>query len=148
MLLELEASGRDEPEDVVVKGENHQKDDEGQADLLGDLHLLEADRFSKNGFKGQKEEMASIEDRDGKEIDHSEVDTEDGHEEGKTHESSFRLLSGQLGDQDRAANRLCRDDPFNQFHDGDDGQFDRTPCLSKPHADGDNGVYLFDHCLL
>ena len=35
---------------VVADGKEHQEDDENEADLLGDLHLPEADGLSQNRF--------------------------------------------------------------------------------------------------
>ena len=37
-LLEFKPPGG-KPDEIIVKGKNHQEDDENQADLLGDLHL-------------------------------------------------------------------------------------------------------------
>ena len=60
-----------------------------EADLLGDFHLLDTDGSSQNRLQSKKEEMASIEDGDREEIDDSEVDAEDGHEEEQTQQSPF-----------------------------------------------------------
>ena len=76
-LSKAEAPGPEDADQVVVKGKEHQKNDQDQSDLLGDFHLLDTDRFSQDGFQSQEQEVASVENRDGKEIDQPEVDTQD-----------------------------------------------------------------------
>ena len=61
-----------------MKGKEHQEDDEDESDLLGNFHLLDTDGSSQNRFQSKKKKMASVENRDRKEIDESEVDAEDG----------------------------------------------------------------------
>ena len=36
-------SGREDPEEIVVKGKEHQQDNEDESDLLGDFHFLDTD---------------------------------------------------------------------------------------------------------
>ena len=145
---EFEAFGGDESKDVIIKGEDHQKDDQDQTDLLGNLHLFNADRFPENRFEDQEDEMASVEDRDGEEGDDPEVDAQDGHEEDQTCQPSLGLFAGQLSNQDGAPDGLCRDDPLDQFPNGNHRQLGGAPSLSKSHAYGNNGIdFLNDHII-
>ena len=121
-ISEVKPSRRREYSDqVIIKGEEHQEDDKDQTDLLGHLHFLDTDGPSQNRLQSQKEEVASIENMDGEKVDDPEVDAEDSHEESKVDKPFFCLLPCQLGNHDRSANRLCRDHPFDQFHDRDHG---------------------------
>jgi hypothetical protein len=63
-----------------MKGKDHQEDDKNESDLLGDFHLSDADGSSQNCFHPKKEEMASVENRDRKKINDSEVDAQYGDE--------------------------------------------------------------------
>ena len=80
--------------------------------------------------------MAPIEDWDREEVNHSEVDTENGHEQDKTHQPSSGLFSSHLSDQDRATDCFRWNDPLNEFHNAHDGQFNALPGLkdSLPHS--------------
>ena len=97
LFSEFKSSGGDDPEDVVIKGKDHQKDDEDQADLLGDLHLLETDRFPKMASSARKRKWPPSRIGNGKEIDDPEIDAEDGHEEGEAQDALFSPAPRRVG---------------------------------------------------
>ena len=51
VLLEAKSSRREDSEEVIIEGKKHQEDDEDQADLLSNFHLLDADGPSQNSLQ-------------------------------------------------------------------------------------------------
>src|ERR1051325_11122743 len=49
--------------DVVVKGERHQRDENHEADLLGDLAGAQVERPANHSFDEKEEEMAAVQHR-------------------------------------------------------------------------------------
>src|SRR4030042_2024485 len=88
--------------------------------------------------------MASIENGDGKEVDHSEIDAEDGHEKRQAQKASPCLFSSHLGDQNGTSDRLSRNHPLDQFDNSDQGQLDPLIGLNKTIPQGDQRVDLLD----
>src|SRR4030042_2861460 len=74
------SSRKEDPAEIVVKGKDHQEDDENESDLLGDFHLLYTDGSSQNCFHHKKEDMSSVENRDREKIDEPKIDTQNGDE--------------------------------------------------------------------
>ena len=62
--LELGAAGGEDPDQIIVKGEKHQEDDQDEADLLSFLHLLDADGSLQNQFQSEEGEIASVKNGD------------------------------------------------------------------------------------
>jgi len=125
----------EDADQIIIEGKEHEKDNEDQSDLLGYLHFFDTDGFPQNCFQAQKKKMAPIEDGNRKEVDDTQVNAEDGHEEDKTQQSPSGLLSSQLGDHDGSTDCLCRNYSFDQFHDGHHCEFDSEPGLGKSFAD-------------
>jgi len=71
------------PAQVIVKYKYYQQDYDNQADLLGNLPLLDAERFSHDSLKEEEEEMSTIKDRDRKEVYYAQIDTYYCHKEKK-----------------------------------------------------------------
>ena len=84
LVLKIKPFWGEQADQVIIEGEEHQEDDENQADLLSDLHFPDAEGLSQDGLQGQEKEVTSIQDRNRKEIDHPEIDAEDGGEEDQT----------------------------------------------------------------
>ena len=93
----LNAAGSEDPDQIVVKGEKHQEDDEDQADLLGLLHFLDADGLLQNRFQSQEGKISSVKDGDGEEVDDPEIDAQDGHEEDQAGQSLSWLVLQPIG---------------------------------------------------
>src|SRR5208337_2883513 len=87
--------------------------------------------------------MASVEDGNRKEVDHSEVDADDGREDSQTQQAPSGLFAGHFSDHDGAANFLGWNDPLDEFYNPYDSQFNHLPGLSKPTTDGYKGTYFF-----
>src|SRR4051812_8255660 len=89
----------EEPRDVVVKSVGHDEDQQDDADLLRALALLFPHRTAKNRLDEKEKQMAAVEDRDRKQIQHAEVDAEKRDEKKKRRHAFARLLPRHLGDE-------------------------------------------------
>jgi len=57
------------PRNIIIKNQYHQQYKKKQTDLLGDFSDLNADRTTFNGFDRKEEQVAAVQDRDGKQVD-------------------------------------------------------------------------------
>src|SRR5947208_8980929 len=91
-----------EVEDVVSEGVEHQADQEKNPDLLGQLAAADAQGLALHRFDREEREVPAVEDRDRQEIEHTEVDAEDGEQEDVVREALRRGVPRDLGNGKRA----------------------------------------------
>src|SRR2546422_7092637 len=98
-----------EVEDVVSEGVEHQADKEKEPDLLGQLAATDAQGLALDRFDREEQEVPAVEDRDRQEVEHAEVDAEDGDQEDVVRETLRRGVARNLGDSQRTADVIGRD---------------------------------------
>src|SRR2546422_5521830 len=85
-----------EVEDIVSEGIEHQADQEKDPDLLGQLAAADAQGPALHRFDREEGEVPAVEDRDRQEIEHAEVDAEDGNQEGVVREARSEEHTSEL----------------------------------------------------
>ncbi|VTR70649.1 hypothetical protein DESC_820009 [Desulfosarcina cetonica] len=113
---------RKQARNIVVEHKNHQQKQNKNAGLLGDLAHARVDRPAGDRLDEEKQQMAAVEHRNGQEIEHGQVDTENGDEEDQVGQPRFGLLPGHLGNHDRSAQGLGGNGALDQLADAQDRQ--------------------------
>src|SRR5512144_766989 len=124
--------GRKDTQDVVIDHQQHEQNNQKQTDLLGPFAKLQTDGFADEAFDQKDQNMPSVQNRDGQNIQDHQVDADDRHEVNQAQRPGLGLLAGELGDKDRPANRLRGDLPLDDFYNAHYGQLGPVPGLDDP----------------
>ncbi len=131
----------DNAEDVVVESEDHEHDEEGQPDLLGDIDDLVGNLAAYDNFNKRKKDMAAVEDRNGKEVQDTQIDADEGHEGDEAPEAVLCVLSRKLQDRDRPSELLRGDVPGDHVIDAPYHRFGHRIRHVYGMGDGGDGVF-------
>src|SRR5581483_4870324 len=141
----VSASAREQAVQVVVEREAHERDQEEHPDLLGDLALADLERAAEHLLDSHEEEVAAVEDRNRKQVQHAEVDAEKRHEAEERRQALVRLLARELHDEERPAEVRGRHDRLEELHDREDREPRDLDRLGDPLPDGPDRVAALDH---
>jgi hypothetical protein len=66
--------GLDQAQNVMVKNQDHQRQDQHQAQALGHLPVLDLYGFAPDSLNPEEKQVAAIQNGDGQEVEQEEVD--------------------------------------------------------------------------
>ncbi len=93
----------EEPVNVVPKGTDHDAHKENEANLLGEFPLPFSKGASEDSLEGKEQKMTAVEVWDREQIQDTQIDAKDGHEECHIGSPSFGSLAGNARDHDWSA---------------------------------------------
>src|SRR3990170_3161747 len=135
-IARITCSTGQEPGDVVVEDERRQREDEREPHLVRQRAHLRGDRLAHQPFDGEEEQVPAVEDRDREQVEDPEVDAQEAEEVGEGGDPLPGLVPGDLRDEDRAPQRLRREDAGDELHHRHHGQVDELPRLLPRAQEG------------
>jgi hypothetical protein len=87
------ASAAEYPDQVIIKYKNHQGTQQYKTYLLKDFHGSQIKRFAQNSLNREKNEVPTIKNRNGEEVQNSQVDTQHPHEIKKIISAGFHTFT-------------------------------------------------------
>src|SRR5262249_54807944 len=113
----IRSSALHEAMDVVVEHEHHQAEQQEQPDLLRKLAMPLPERPPEHGLDPEEREMTAVEGGNRQEVEHPEVDREEGEHAQVVARPGARLLAGRPCDRDGPPKLAQRDPALDHEHE-------------------------------